>query len=74
MPTEDLIFDEWQGCVYRDVPKLPTGGQFKNAENILQIEYYNQLVERDFIGNREWQGITAYFLENGFNRTVDSLR
>ena len=32
----------------------------QDIENILQIEYYNQLVERDFIGNREWQGMEAF--------------
>ena len=74
LPTEDLIFDERQGCVHREAPKLPTGGQFKNVENHLWIEYYNQVVQRDFIGTREWQGMQAYFMENGYNRTVDSLR
>ena len=73
LPPEDLIFDLQKGTLCRNGPDIPVGGKFKYAENHLWLDYYNELVELSAIQKVEWKGMQQFFLDNGFNRTIDSL-
>ena len=71
---EDLKFDTMNGTVRRPAPETPPGGTYKLAENHLWLDYYDNVIDSGSVGNKEWRAMQAVFAENGFNRTIDSLR
>ena len=71
---EDLVFDTINGTVRRPAPETPPGGTFKLAENELWLEYYDSVIDSGAVSNKEWRAMQTVFAENGFNRTIDSLR